>query len=180
VDLNNDGWLDLFVAGGGLDVQDAQSNRIFLNHGGHFEDATDGVGSEFARPAQHRGVVFADFDRDGRLDAAVTALNAPIELWWNRSSKENPARHWLQLRLTGRRSNRSAIGAEIRCHAGERLQVRTVSGSVGYASTSDLTVHFGLGEATRGVFEIRWPSGITQNLGDVAADQRLNITEPAG
>ena len=60
----------------------------------------------------------------------------------------SPARHWLQLRLTGRKSNRSAIGAEVRCRAGGRLQVRTVSGSVGYASTSDLTVHFGLGDAT--------------------------------
>jgi hypothetical protein len=178
VDLDNDGWLDLFVAGGGLDTQDAQSNRIFQNLGGRFEDVTDGVGSEFARPAQHRGVVFADFNRDGRIDAAVTALNAPIELWWNRSSRENPARHWLQLRLTGGRSNRSAIGAEVRCRAAGRLQVRTVSGSMGYASTSDLTVHFGLGEATRALIEIRWPSGLTQKMGDTAADQRLEVREP--
>jgi hypothetical protein len=177
VDLDNDGWLDLFVAGGGLDVQDAQSNRIFANSGGRFVDVTDGVGSEFARAAQHRGVVFADFDCDGRIDAAVTALNAPIELWWNRSPKET--RHWLQVRLVGKRSNRSAIGAEVRCRVGERGQVRTVSGSVGYASTSDLTVHFGLGEATRVGIEIRWPSGATQNVGEVAADQRLNQIEPA-
>ena len=179
VDLNNDGWLDLFVAGGGLDIQDAQSNRIFQNRGGRFDDVTDGVGSDFARPALHRGVVFADFDRDGRMDAVVTALNAPVELWWNRTSRENPLRHWLQLRLTGTKSNRSAIGAEVRCRAGGRLQVRTVSGSVGYASTSDLTVHFGLGEAARASVEIRWPSGRIQPVGDVAADQRLNLIEPA-
>jgi hypothetical protein len=179
VDLDNDGWLDLFVAGGGLDIQDAQSNRIFFNRGGYFDDVTDGVGSDFGRPALHRGVVFADFDRDGRMDAAVTALNAPIELWWNRTPRETPLRHWLQLRLTGRKSNRSAIGAEVRCHAGGRLQVRTVSGSVGYASTSDLTVHFGLGEAARASVEIRWPSGRIQPFGDVAADQRLNLVEPA-
>ena len=178
-DLDNDGWLDLFVAGGGLDIQDAQSNRVFQNHGGRFEDVTDQVGSDFSQPALHRGVVFADFDRDGRIDAAVTALNAPIELWWNRSSKETPARHWLQVRLTGRKSNRSAIGAEVRCHAGGRLQVRTVSGSVGYASTSDLTVHFGLGEVSRAALEIRWPSGRLQSVGEVAADQRLNLTEQA-
>jgi hypothetical protein len=178
VDLDNDGWLDLFVAGGGLDVQDAQSNQIFRNCRGHFEDVTDEVGSEFARPALHRGVVFADFDGDGRLDAAVTALNAPIELWWNRSLRENPARHWLQLRLTGVRSNRSAIGGEVHCRAGGRMQMRTVSGSRGYASTSDLTVHFGLGEAARAVVDIRWPSGIVQTLGEVAADQRLDVAEP--
>jgi hypothetical protein len=75
-------------------------------------------------------------------------------------------------------SNRSAIGAEVRCRVGERVQVRTVSGSVGYASTSDLTVHFGLGDATRAAIEIRWPSGSSQSLGEVSADQRLEATEP--
>ena len=179
VDLDNDGWLDLFVAGGGLDTGDAQPNRVFRNQSGRFVDVSAQVGAEFARPALHRGAVFADFDRDGRIDAAVTALNAPIELWWNRSARENPARHWLQLRLMGRRSNRSAIGAEVRCRAGGRGQVRTVSSSVGYASSSDLTVHFGLGEATRAAVEVRWPSGTMQTLGEVAADQRLNLTEPA-
>jgi enediyne biosynthesis protein E4 len=178
VDLDNDGWLDLFVAGGGLDTQDAQSNRVFLNQGGHFKDVSETAGDGFAHAAQHRGVVFADFDRDGRMDAAVTALNAPIELWWNRSPRENPARHWLQLRLTGRKSNRSAVGAEVRCFAGGRMQVRTVSGSAGYASTSDLTVHFGLGAETRAKVEIRWPSGKVQTMAEVAADQRLAVMEP--
>lgn len=175
VDLDNDGWLDLFVAGGGLDTRDAQSNAIFLNHEGKFLDVTEEAGADFQRPALHRGVVFADFDRDGRLDAAVTALNAPLELWWNRG----PARHWLQLRLTGRGSNRSAVGAEVRCTVQARPQVRTVSGSMGYASTSDLTVHFGLGDAMRAAVEIRWPSQRVQNLGMVEANQRLRVTEPA-
>ena len=178
VDLDNDGWLDLFVAGGGLDTQDAQPNHIFRNRAGHFEDVTDGVGDQFLHPALHRGVVFADFDRDGRMDAAVSALNAPIELWWNRTPRNGTARHWLQIRLTGRRSNRSAVGSEVRCHASGRMQMRTVSGSMGYASTSDLTVHFGLREAARATIEIRWPSGRVQAVGEVAADQRLSLTEP--
>lgn len=177
-DLDNDGWLDLFVAGGGLDVQDAQPNRVFLNRNGHFEDVSGTVGGDFQHAALHRGVVFADFDRDGRLDAAVTALNAPIELWWNRSPRNNPARHWLQFRLSGSRSNRSAVGAEVRCRSNGRLQVRTVSGSMGYASTSDLTVHFGIGEATSAKVEIRWPSGKVEQIGAVKADQRLHLTEP--
>ena len=99
VDLDNDGWLDLFVAGGGLDTQDAQSNRIFRNRAGPLRDVTDAVRQAFPEPALHRGVVFADFDRDGRIDAAVTALNAPIELWWNRTAARQSCRHWLQLRL---------------------------------------------------------------------------------
>jgi enediyne biosynthesis protein E4 len=183
VDLDNDGWLDLFVAGGGLDTQDTQSNRIFLNdaarnHAGRFVDVSNLAGPGLAVPALHRGTVFADFDRDGRIDVAVTALNAPIELWWNRSPREDIARHWLQLRLTGKRSNRSAIGAVIRCQVEGRTQSRTVSSSVGYASASDLTVHFGLGEAKHAVIEIRWPSGTVQALGELAADQRVNVVEP--
>ena len=176
VDLDNDGWVDLFVAGGGLDVQDAQPNRIFRNNGGKFEDVSAQAGQEFARTGLHRGAMFADFDRDGRLDVAVTALNAPMELWWNRS--ETLQHHWLQLRLTGRKSNRSAIGAEVRCRSGGREQIRTVSSSVGYASSSDLAVHFGLGEATRAALKIRWPSGRIQEVGEVAADQRLQLEEP--
>jgi hypothetical protein len=176
-DLDNDGWLDLFVAGGGLDVQDAQSNRIFRNAAGRFEDVTASVGSDFQQAALHRGVVFADFDRDGRIDAAVSALNAPIELWWNRTPRDVPARHWLQVKLHGRKSNRSAIGAEVRCQTGTRRQVRTVSGSMGYGSTSELAVHFGLGEATRATLEIRWPSGRVQSAGETAVDRRMEITE---
>ena len=178
VDFDNDGALDLFVAGGGLDVQDAQANRIFRNHSGKFVDVSNDVDREFAKPALHRGVVFADFDRDGRIDAAVAALNAPIELWWNRTGGDRATNHWLQLRLTGRRSNRSAVGAVVECIAAGRIQRRTVSGSVGYASTSDLTVHFGLGEASRASVQIHWPSGAIQSLGEQAADQRLKIEEP--
>jgi hypothetical protein len=102
-----------------------------------------------------------------------------MELWWNRSPRESPARHWIQLRLTGRKSNRSAIGAVVHCRTGAKSQSRTVSGSVGYASSSDLTVHFGLGEATRATVEVRWPSGRVQTVGEVAADQRVNLLEPA-
>jgi len=178
VDLDNDGWLDLFVAGGGLDVQDAQPNRIFRNVRGHFVDVSDESGPEFAHPALHRGAVFADFDRDGRIDVAVTALNGPLELWWNRGAQQGAAPHWLQLRLTGTRSNRSAIGAVIHCKGGGRTQQRTVSSSVGYASSSDLTVHFGLGDAARAWVEISWPSGTVQTLGEVAVNQRMNVTEP--
>jgi hypothetical protein len=174
VDLDNDGWLDWFTAGGGLDTDDEQSNRIFRNTGGRFVDVTASVGSQFQAPRLHRGVVFADFDRDGRIDAAITALNAPIELWWNRS----PAQHWLQLRLKGVKSNRSAIGARVQCTTTHRTQFQWVRSSVGYASSSDLTVHFGLGEAASAVVEVQWPSGAVQKVNQVAADQLLQLTEP--
>jgi hypothetical protein len=176
VDLDNDGWLDLFVAGGGFEEKDAQPNRIFRNARGKFADVSDLVGKEFAAPRLHRGAVFADFDRDGRLDAAVTAIGERIELWWNRS----PQRHWLELRLQGTQSNRSAIGAQVRCQSTSRAQSRCVTSCAGYASSSDLTVHFGLDEDRKARVEVRWPSGVVQRLGEVAADQRLEVVEPTG
>jgi hypothetical protein len=118
--------------------------------------------------------VFADFDQDGRLDAVVTALNGPTELWWNRS----PVGHWIQLRLVGTRSNRSAIGAQVHCKTASRTQMRCVNSSVGYASSSDLTVHFGLGEEREAEIEIHWPSGKVQKLEKTAADRRLRVLEP--
>jgi len=179
VDLDNDGWLDLFVAGGGLEAKDAQPNRIFRNLGGRFADVSSGVGADFGRAGLHRGAVFADFDRDGRLDAAVTAINGRMELWWNRTETGN---HWLQLRLTGMKSNRPAIGAVVTCRTGTgaRVQSRTINSSVGYASSSELMAHFGLGAEKAATIEIRWPSGRVQRVGEVAANQRLAISEPVG
>jgi enediyne biosynthesis protein E4 len=175
VDLDNDGRLDLFVAGGGLDSNDLQPNRVFQNAGGAFADVTPSMGPDFAVAGLHRGVVFADFDRDGRIDAAVTALNAPIELWWNRS----PVQHWLRLRLLGRKSNRSAIGARVDCMADGRTLSRWVRASVGYASSSDLAVHFGLGHADSASIDIHWPSGTLQKLASVSVDREISVAEPS-
>ena len=175
VDLDNDGWLDLFVANGGLDTNEPQPNRIFRNQRGHFEDVSAGAGSGFAAARLHRGAAFADFDRDGRIDVAVSAINAPTELWMNRS----PQRHWLQVKLTGRRSNRSAIGARVICRTPHRNLVRSVGNSVGYASASDLVLHFGLGEDETASMEIHWPAGEIQKIAKVKADQRLAIEEPS-
>ena len=174
VDLDNDGWLDVFVACGGLDVNQPQSNRVLHNTGGRFTDVSADAGADFGVARLHRGVVFADFDNDGRIDAAVTSLNQSIELWMNRS----PMRHWLQLKLKGTRSNASALGARVVCRTKQRRQISFVANSVGYASASDLRVHFGLGEDCKASLEIHWPSGAVQELNDVSCDQRLRIDEP--
>lgn len=174
VDLDNDGWRDLFVACGGLDTGEPQGNRIFRNQNGEFADVSAGAGSDFAVPKLHRGCAFADFDNDGRLDVAVTALNGEMELWRNLS----PTKRWLQVKLTGTRSNRSAIGARVECRTAKRKQVAFVSSSVGYSSSSDLRVHFGLADEEKASLEILWPSGNRQNLNDIPAGQCLRITEP--
>jgi hypothetical protein len=170
-DIDGDGLPDIVVTGlvnEGWEVFLNQSSGIFVD-----SSAQTGILS-LSRSSSGWGCGLVDLDNDGWLDAAVTALNSPTELWWNRG----PTRHWLQLRLHGRRSNRSAIGAQIACTAANRKQTQWVRSSVGYASSSDLTVHFGLGSAARAAVEIRWPSGLLQNLGDIAADQRLDIAEP--
>jgi enediyne biosynthesis protein E4 len=173
-DLDNDGWLDLFVANGGLDTNEPQANRIFHNHKGRFTDVSAEAGPGFARAALHRGAAFADFDHDGRIDVAVTAIDSPLELWMNRSAPQN----WVQVKLKGTRSNRSALGAQIICKASKKTQVSSVANSVGYASASDLAVHFGLGDEPSVSLEIRWPSGTIQQIQKVSANQRLEIEEP--
>ena len=82
------------------------------------------------------------------------------------------------MRLKGKHSNRSAIGALVTCKSASGTQTRCVTNSVGYASSSDLTVHFGLGADRKANVEIRWPSGTMQKLGEVDADQRLEVEEP--
>ena len=148
------GWMFLLLAADSTPTN-PQPNRVLRNQGGHFTDVSAEAGADFAVSRLHRGVAFADFDNDGRIDAAVTSLNQPIELWMNRS----PLQHWLQLKLKGTRSNASALGAKVICRGAQRTQVAFVANSVGYASASDLRVHFGLGEDRKVSLEIHWPSG---------------------
>jgi hypothetical protein len=178
-DFDNDGSKDVFVAAG--DVQDntemlssrksRQQNLLLLNDGhGAFRSA-------FAGPAaQNRGVAFGDFDRDGRTDAVVTRLNESPVLLRNLMS---PANHWMAFKLVGTASNRDGIGARITVRSGALTQVNHVTTSTGYACSSELAVHFGLGRSTRAdMVEIDWPSGRHQKLTDVPAGQYLTVREP--
>jgi hypothetical protein len=176
VDFDNDGWRDFFVANGDLDVGGPQPNRLFRNNGrGHFVDASREAGPDLQVSRLHRGAALADFDNDGRVDVVVSALNEPLEVLMNRG----PRRRWLRLKLRGTRSNRSALGTRVSCRTKSFQQVAWVANSVGYASASDLRVHFGLGADTLATeIEVRWPSGKIQKLERVAADQVLELVEP--
>lgn len=184
-DLNNDGAKDLFAVN--AHVNDnielyneqtyRQANSLLINLGnGNFQDASALAGADFQTKRAHRGCAFADFDNDGRVDVVTTALNELAELWRNESAQKN---HWLQLRLVGARSNRDGIGAKIKLvMADGRTQFNHVTTSVGYASASDLRVHFGLGTGEKvRELEIRWPSGVVQRLQKVAVDRLLTVTE---
>jgi hypothetical protein len=181
-DLNNDGWKDLFTANSHVNDTVEQfetakyklANSVFANAGdGTFRDASSESGSDFQQARAHRGAVFADFNRDGKIDVVVTALGEPAELWENVSPDENA---WLVVRLTGTRSNRDAIGARIRI--GQQSNQMTTN--VGYASSSHSGVHFGLGKLKQvDRVEIRWPSGVEQILTNAGVNQVLEVSEPA-
>jgi hypothetical protein len=177
-DFNNDGLKDLFVAGGHVmdnaelksSRKSRQPNLMFLNRG-------DGTFELQILPGEafHRGAAFADFDRDGRMDAVVTRLNeSPIVL----RNATPAAGHWIVLRLEGTRSNRDGIGARVHLVAPSGEQWNRVTTSVGYAGSSDRTVHFGLGKDARiATIEIEWPSGTRQVLRDIPGDRYLTIKE---
>ena len=187
VDFDNDGWKDLFVARSNVMDNISESNparrypepnSVFRNLGqGKFLDVSAEAGPDFQREAAHRGVAFGDLDNDGRVDMVVSVLNGPAEVFHNISVTGN---HWILLKLVGTKSNRMGIGAQIKLTAEDgSVQWNEVTTAVGYASSSDPRVHFGLGKNT-GIkeIEIRWPSGIMQVLRHQDVDRILSIEEP--
>ena len=181
-DLDNDGHLDLYLGTGDPQMTRLEPNRFFHNNGnGSFTDLTGYVG--FARPGNKgHGVTFADIDEDGALDVFAQlgghypgdhAFNA---LYRNlRASKNN----WLEVDLTGVKSNRFAVGAQLTLKAGDLQVYREVKGGEGFGATSPYRQHFGIGKKPRiDSLEIRWPSGARQELKDLAVNKIIALTEP--
>ena len=188
VDLDNDGWKDLFVARSNVMDNIAQANparrypepnTIFRNLGqGKFQDVSSSAGPDFQKEAAHRGVAFGDLDNDGRVDAVVSVLNGAAKVLQNTTHTSN---HWILLKLVGVKSNRMGLGAQIKLTAQDgTVQWNEAITAVGYASSSDPRVHFGLGRNAKiKEIEIRWPSGIRQVLLSQTADQVLVVKEAA-
>jgi len=178
-DLDNDGWKDIFTANSHVNARIGdfeaiafkQPNSLFRNDGaGHFNDVSQAAGLG-AAVAAHRGCGVADFNGDGRLDVVVLTLGTQAELWQNTTTSTN---NWLIVRLVGTKSNRDGIGAFVRIGK----QVRTMTTSMGYASSSHAGLHFGLGSSSEPVrIEVEWPSGVKQVVENVKVNRVVEVKE---
>ena len=185
-DYDLDGNPDIFAANGHIDeeigrvqpkVQYRQPPLLFRNLGkGKFEDVSKQAGAEMQRAIVARGAAYADIDHDGDLDVLITTNHGPAYLYRNDTAAGN---HWITVKLTGTKTNRSALGAVARIQSAQTgKQWQMVHSGSSYCSQSDLALTFGLGKDTSvATIEIEWPGGAKQRLTNVKADQILNITE---
>lgn len=207
-DLNNDGKLDLFLTNGyvsadrnrsywydysiiaganseiiadavrwpamkGASLSGYQPSCLWLNGGGKFDDVAAAVGANTTYDG--RAVVLVDLWNRGVLDVVVANQKGPLQVFQNTVHKDNA---WIQFELTGTKSNKSAIGAQVKLYWNDAVQIQDVSGGSGYASQNPRRLHFGLGKEPRVErAEIRWPSGRTQTIAAPEIHKVHRITE---
>jgi hypothetical protein len=194
LDMDNDGWLDILVCNGHVypevvqlrtEAAYAQRKLLYRNmRNGRFEDVSMQAGPGISVAAPARGCAFGDFDNDGDIDVVVNCVNDYPQLLRCDSSTGN---HWIKIRTIGTKSNRSGIGARIRCVAKfpgvdqPVQQADEVRSGGSYFSQNDLRVHFGLGKATKvDLLQIRWPSGHVDELKNLDVDRVIYVKEGQG
>jgi hypothetical protein len=193
-DFDNDGWPDILICNGHVypeveqlktDAGYPQRKLLYHNlHNGRFADVSFQGGPGVSDPAACRGCAFGDFDNDGDIDVVVNTVNDYPQLLRCDSKLDN---NWIKVRTIGTKSNRSGIGARLKCTThlpGEtkpHQQIDEVRSGGSYISQSDLRVHFGLAKADKvDLLEIRWPSGQVDTLKDVKANQLIFVKEGEG
>jgi hypothetical protein len=187
VDLDNDGFPDLFAVTGSVYPEIERTlpsypyrtpRLVFRNLGdGRFEELIDEAGPGVSAMHSSRGCAFGDFDNDGDVDVLVMNMNEPPSLLRNDVSGGG---HWLKVLLVGVKSNRSAIGARVVARYAGRSQAQEVTAQSSFYSANDRRLHFGLGPVTSADLMIRWPNGTAEKVPAVKADQLVVIREGEG
>ncbi|HSL23201.1 MAG TPA: CRTAC1 family protein [Vicinamibacterales bacterium] len=188
VDLDHDGWRDLFLVNGHVypEVEQLRTEAgykqrkvVYRNlRNGRFEDITERLGPPATTPKAGRGAAFGDLDNDGDIDIVINNVHDAPDLF---RLDSRGGRHWSLLKLVGTRSNRSAIGARVTLRTAGATQIEEVRGGGSYYSQNDLRVHFGLGDASSiDRVEVRWPSGSTETWTGLAADRIVTLKEGSG
>jgi hypothetical protein len=193
VDLDSDGWLDIFIASGhvypqvdgaNLGTSYRQRNQLYRSLGAdergqvRFEEILPAAGDPLALEKVSRGLSVADWDNDGDLDLFTVEMDEAPTLLVN----ETKGGHWIGFELIGGQKNRDAIGARMRVEDSAGVtRWRELTGGGTYLSTCDHRLVFGLGAAGGALksAEIRWPSGATASLGQLEVDRYHRVEEPA-
>jgi hypothetical protein len=187
-DMDNDGWLDVFVANGHVYPQvDTIPNAahfrqpmlLFRNkRDGTFEEVASSTGLSDVPLRSRRGAAFGDLNNDGCIDAVTLNVGETPSLLLNECQNGN---HRVLFKLIGTKSNRLAIGARVTVRAGKLTQISEVKGGSSYISQNDLRQHFGLEKNDKmDEVTIRWPNGNTETLKDLPADFIYTVVEGQG
>lgn len=187
VDLDNDGYPDIFIVTGGVypEVQrrlprypDKCPRVLFRNLGnGTFEELGREAGPAIMERHSSRGCAFGDFDNDGDIDILVVNMNEPPSLLRNDIRGTN---HWVKVKLVGTVSNKSAIGARVLVRYGGKVQAQAVTSQSSFYSSNDKRLHFGLGSAAAADIDIFWPSGQVESLKNEPVNRLITIIEGKG
>ena len=187
VDLDNDGYPDLFVTTGNVypeverkfpQYPNKSPRAVYRNLGnGTFEELGQEAGPGVTDAHCSRGCAFGDFDNDGDIDILIVNLNeSPSLLRNDMKQKQN----WIKVKLEGVKSNRSAIGARVVAHYGGKAQAQAVLSQSSFYSCSDSRLHFGLGGFNSVDLDIYWPNGLHEQYKKIPANQLITLREGSG